>query len=64
MRHYAQHPHRNTSRLIAGTQCDGCRCCCIIVRKHLRHTFEEYWCDHKHMVVKPQEVDCSYRSER
>lgn len=63
MKHYAQRKPRNTSRLIAGTNCDGCRCCCVIVRKRFRETYEEYWCDKRHMVVKPREIDCEYRRD-
>ena len=61
-KNYASHTTPNTSRAIAGTLCDGCRCMCVITRGR-RIPVTEYWCDQKHMVVNPHEVECNYRKD-
>ena len=56
-------PLKHWSDKIKGTECNGCRCLEVILRRHRWHSYEEYFCSIRHEIVDPFTVECDMRRE-
>lgn len=54
-------PPSHWSDKIKGTECNGCRCLEVILRRHRWHSYEEYFCSIRHEIVDPFAVKCNCR---
>lgn len=48
----------NTSPSIAGTRCNGCDYCEVLLRRMRFHTEERYYCNYRGRHVDPHAVEC------